>query len=280
MMMSNTIKFVRAFPELLANIVYPLSSVGKGAVGAWMSFCWLDNNTSQQFVVFEVGMAPCAHGFNQPLRSTPHYAQKPSASAIPQHPLALTKSNDITPCLRWLLVLIIIILFLRFIITLVQLLGALVCWMVAPLHQHIMNLMIVCTLLVLWTVGLLPRTEIGCAIGFVVTMRYQRMHRNTFERQKTSKRQCVHRIPPHKSPPLTQGIHFINAASTEHLRGPFLDTKPCFGWTFDVQKHVVLSVCNPTWLSSIQFISFPAFHHHFCSTSWCSCVLDGRLYSL
>eukprot|EP01083_Nonionella_stella_P317023 1152489_1 len=167
-------------------------------------------------------MAPCAHGFNQPLRSTPHYAQKPSASAIPQHPLALTKSNDITPCLRWLLVLIIIILFLRFIITLVQLLGALVCWMVdctlcktgqyphqcwianvpthsvaiAPLHQHIMNLMIVCTLLVLWTVGLLPRTEIGCAIGFVVTMRYQRMHRNTFERQKTSKRQCVHRIPP------------------------------------------------------------------------------------
>eukprot|EP01083_Nonionella_stella_P181373 649525_1 len=171
MMMSNTIKFVRAFPELLANIVYPLSSVGKGAVGAWMSFCWLDNNTSQQFVVFEVGMAPCAHGFNQPLRSTPHYAQKPSASAIPQHPLALTKSNDITPCLRWLLVLIIIILFLRFIITLVQLLGALVCWMVdctlcktgqyphqcwianvpthsvaiAPLHQHIMNMMILCT---------------------------------------------------------------------------------------------------------------------------------------
>eukprot|EP01083_Nonionella_stella_P139446 425367_1 len=85
-------------------------------------------------------------------------------------------------------------------------------------------------------------------------MRYQRMHRNTFERQKTSKRQCVHRIPPHKSPPLTQGSTFINAASTEHLRGPFLDTKPCFGWTFDVQKHVVLSVCNPTWLSSIQFI--------------------------
>eukprot|EP01083_Nonionella_stella_P205905 749403_1 len=77
-------------------------------------------------------------------------------------------------------------------------------------------------------------------------------------------------LNPHKSPPLTQRIHFINAASTEHLRGPFLDTKPCFGWTFDVQKHVVLSVCNPTWLSSIQFISFPAFHHHICSTSWCS----------
>eukprot|EP01083_Nonionella_stella_P205906 749405_1 len=179
-------------------------------------------------------MAPCAHGFNQPLRSTPHYAQKPSASAIPQHPLALTKSNDITPCLRWLLVLIIIILFLRFIITLVQLLGALVCWMVAPLHQHIMNLMIVCTLLVLWTVGLLPRTEIGCAIGFVVTMRYQRMHRNTFERQKTSKRQCVHRIPPHKSPPLTQRIHFINAASTERQErrsdvSSLCDTNACTG---------------------------------------------------
>eukprot|EP01083_Nonionella_stella_P139445 425366_1 len=110
-------------------------------------------------------------------------------------------------------------------------------------------------------------------------MRYQRMHRNTFERQKTSKRQCVHRIPPHKSPPLTQGSTFINAASTEHLRGPFLDTKPCFGWTFDVQKHVVLSVCNPTWLSSIQFISFPAFHHHIGSTSRCSCVLDGRATS-